>query len=929
MTLSERHRLIVEIVNDAIDLAGEARDRYLDDVCDDEAIRAEVESLLASDDQLPGDFMEVPAAEQVNTSLDEMVSPLVDDVMPEQIGPYEIIEILGEGGMGVVFRGRQGEPVARDVAVKLLHSKYSPRERRRFAQECQAMARLSHPNVAALYEAAVSEDGLSYVAMELVDGGPITSWCDEHELSLDERVTLFLGVCAGVSHAHEKGLLHRDIKPSNILVTEVDGVPIAKVIDFGIAKAFDKPLLAGPAMTQESFIGSPAYASPESHQGSALGGADTRSDVFSLGVVLYELLCGTSPVNTENRSTNEVMELLEAGDFPAPSKRFRQLPADVQDQCALLRSSDPGKLHRRLEGDLDAIILKAIDHRPDKRYGSPNELVADIRHSQQNIPIDARAPTRRYRVGRYILRNKGAVAAAVMLFVALTAGVVSTTIEAQRANAEAAASQIALREAEEVSMFMIELFRSVNPDSGVGEPTTAKEVLDLGVERLQTELVDQPLVQARLLHTIGEIYVNMGAYDDGEVALREGLRLREQVLDEDHPDIALSLQYLGSLKRRQGENEAAETMLRRAVAIREKLAETDEDFQHLSRAYNNFANVLWAQANLDEAEEFHWKALELRRQYFPENHPDLAESLNNLGELYLSKKSFEDASELFQSSAIAFERELGADHPRTAYVQHNLARAKRELNLWAEAEELHRISVDKMLQSPGRSHPWTAYVMTSLFELLFDSHQFDEAAKIAATMLEVQLDIDPDSDASAIAEANFGVSLLMAERYDEAESHLRRAADLKASHHDAESVQVALAVGNLANLENQRGNFIAATELLQGPLSIAQNLSPDDSDYGDIGAIFLLYSRSLVGQGKLESAEDYVAEAVSRYQHDPDSPPWVVAEALHELGVLKIELGRDAEAKILLQEALALREESLHDDHPQTSATRAALAEDS
>ena len=345
----------------------------------------------------------------------ETVSPL-----PERIGPYRILDVLGEGGMGVVYLAEQTKPVRRQVALKVMrHVMTQPLAVIRFDAERQALARLQHPNVAQMYEAGTTEDGHLYFAMEPVDGQPIGKYCDQYRLSIQERLELFCAVCAGVQHAHQKGILHRDLKPSNILVTEVQGGPVPKIIDFGVAKALDQPLVDATLYTDDRLVGTPAYLSPE-----ALGSnekdadIDTRSDVYSLGIVLYELLVGVRPFDTRGLGFLQVLTKVLEDEPEGPSTRWTTLDIETRQAIADRRRLERSALKKRLRGDLDWIVMKAIAKDRRLRYRSPSELAADLRRHLEHRPVEAGPPSRFYRLGKLVRRHRALVAAALVVVLA-------------------------------------------------------------------------------------------------------------------------------------------------------------------------------------------------------------------------------------------------------------------------------------------------------------------------------------------------------------------------------------------------------------------------------------------------------------------------------------------------------------------------------
>ena len=446
--------------------------------------------------------------------------------LPASVGPYKILRRLGRGGMGTVYLAEQQEPVRRQVALKLLRSGLLDEEGLvRFDVERQAMARLQHPNVAQIYDAGATSDGHPYFAMELISGEPITDYCDRKRVPINTRLDLFRNVCQGVQHAHQKGILHRDLKPLNVLVTEIDGRQVSKVIDFGIAKSMDQPLVESTPMTGDQLIGTPAYLSPEAAQAGGTNlDLDTRSDVYSLGVLLYELVVGARPFDERGLNVFQILSRIVEGEPTSPSIRWRQLEAEDQVIAAKVRQTDPDSLYRRLRGDLDWIVMKALAKERSERYGSAAEFEMDIGRHLRYEPVEASPPSVLYRVRKFVRRRSGTVASIFLVVLALAAGVVARSLEAQRANREAAAAiaarvetekalrvaELARTETEEVSQFLKNLFNVSDPGQGKGNAVTARELLDSAARRIGSDLDDQPLARARFMQTIGDIYRKVG-----------------------------------------------------------------------------------------------------------------------------------------------------------------------------------------------------------------------------------------------------------------------------------------------------------------------------------------------------------------------------------------------------------------------------------
>ena len=592
---------------------------------------------------------------------------------PRRIGPYRILRILGQGGMGTVYLGLQEEPVRREVALKVMSTTRDKRAYRRFVVEFQALARLNHPNVASMYEVGVTEDGYPFVAMEPVDGTGIIDWCDQRRLSIRERVELFLGVCAGVRHAHEKGILHRDIKPANILVQEVDGKPTAKVIDFGIARALDGPLWEGGQVTvDQQLIGSPPYMSPEAMAG---GDLDTRSDVYSLGLVLYELLVGVRPF--DGTSLTEVMTGQSEGGFKTPSSRYHVLWNHRSvDKVARSRGLSREDLVRKIRGDLDAVVTQAVAHNREQRYGSAAEFAADLNRYLNHVPVEAMPAGTLYAASLFVRRNKAAVIGAALVLITLVLGVVGTTyawLQARQAEARATENFTHAKQAVDDFLTSVSenelmefpraqelrrqlLGRALSYYEGFIEQHRDDPELQyelgqayLRVARINDEFrlhqvslpayqnaveIFEPLVtdiprngEYRYHHVVALYGLSWALYETGDAAgsfnLGKEVVARQEALVKDFPTQVkyreLHVQILNDRSEAlevTGQDEAAVQMAGRALEIQQALTAETGDIQHreeLAAAHTRFATFLTRVDRHEEALEHHESALELWR----------------------------------------------------------------------------------------------------------------------------------------------------------------------------------------------------------------------------------------------------------------------------------------------------------------------------
>ncbi|MEM7355859.1 MAG: serine/threonine-protein kinase, partial [Acidobacteriota bacterium] len=469
----ERWREIEGLVDQALRLPGPDRARFLIGQCagDEAKLEQVLDLVLASSEaQAIATPAWVPAAESEDSASDpgagaegESLTQAENTATPgpgqRTIGSFHVLRTLGRGGMGTVYLAEQHAPVARQVAIKVAHQPLGSEGRLRLAAERQAMARLTHPNIARMLEAGSTDDGHPYFAMELVDGPPITTYCDEHQLGLEARLRLFLAVCAGVQHAHQKGILHRDLKPTNILVSEIDSKPVPKIIDFGIAKALDQPLIDNTLHTGERILGTPAYLSPEALSSPDGSPTDTRGDVYSLGVLLLELLIGERPfAKAEGETPLSQWRRKTEEDPKSPTRQWLNLDPSSRDTIASQRGSEARTWGRRIRGDLDWIVLRAIAREPAERYPGVSELAADVDRHLKDEPVLAGPPTASYQLRKLVRRHRGPVTFSVLLLFALAGGFVARSLEAARANRQAAEARLAREETEEVVEFLAGLF---------------------------------------------------------------------------------------------------------------------------------------------------------------------------------------------------------------------------------------------------------------------------------------------------------------------------------------------------------------------------------------------------------------------------------------------------------------------------------------
>ncbi|HSM14068.1 MAG TPA: serine/threonine-protein kinase [Thermoanaerobaculia bacterium] len=705
--------------------------------------------------------------------------PLEEPGTPRWIGRYRVLEVIGQGGMGTVYLAEQERPIRRRVAVKLIRSTQPDRHTtHRFEAERQALARMSHPSIAQVYEAGNTESGQPFFAMEHVPGEPITAYCDRHATPIEERLRLFAEVCRGIQHAHQKGVLHRDIKPENVLVADEQGRPVVKLIDFGIAKALDQPLTDAQLTAHGVVVGTPSYLSPEAVEPEAgAGDPDTRSDVYSLGILLFELLTGTRPFGRAGDSYLQILRQVSEGEVPAPSARWRELAPEERAGRAAERATTPEGLARHLRGDLDWITLRATARRRDARYGSAAELADDLERHRRHEPVRAGPPSRLYALGKFVRRHRAVVIAGTLAFLALVAGIAARSLEAERANREAEAALRAQAETQQVVDFLVDLFRVSDPGTARGETITARELLDRGATDIRQQLADQPLTRARLLDTIGVVYRQLDLPQPAKPLLEEALALRERLLGPDHLDVASSLVHLGGVDYLAGEYEEAERALRRALEIRERAL--GPDHPQVADVLDHLGSVHDIQAEHDEAEPLLRRALAIRERALGPDDLEVAASLDDLGVLELDRGRFAEAEPLLRRGLEIRQERLAPDHPDVAVSANGLGIALFQLGRHEESAELHAraLAIREKVFGP-RGSP-VAQSLNNLATVDLELGRREEARAALERAGEIWREIlGPDHPRVGIVLTNLGDLALESGQPDAAEPLYRQAAGI-------------------------------------------------------------------------------------------------------------------------------------------------------
>jgi len=680
--------------------------------------------------------------------------PASDMALGTVIGPFTLTRSLGEGGMGEVFEAEQREPVRRRVAIKLIRGDRDHGAlMARFAAERQALARMSHPSIAGFLDAGLSEQGRPYFAMEFVEGTPITEFCADRALPLERRLDLFVEVCRGVEHAHRRGIIHRDLKPSNVLVTEIEGRAVPKIIDFGVAKAVEDPLTELTLETRAgALLGTPLYMSPEQADPDEQD-VDTRADVYSLGALLYEMLTGQLLWEIGDGSIGSLMQLLRAirEDEPQrPSTRLERSGGDA-DTDSSFPGLEAADLSRLLRGDLDWIVMKALAKDRDRRYGSASDLAADIERHLNHEPVEARPPSTMYTLGRFVQRHRAGVTAAAVAAVALIGGTIAATVgfvrateaeslarqEAQRATeAETLARQEA-EAAERVAAFMVDLFEVPDPRLGRGSTVTAREILDQGADGIAEELSDQPVVQARLMEVMGKSYSNLGLYEPASALTRQAYEQRLELLGAEHPETLDSGATLGLQLLRMGEFEEAEAILVTTSDTQRRVLGADDPAT--LNTLNNLATVYGRSSRMPEAKEILLDVYEGQRRVLGPEHQATLRTQNNLGNVLRWEGNYTEALPLFEANLAAKRTLYGDDHPEAVSAMNNMAELLRLMGRYDEALPLIRGGSAKYTKLLGENHIDTLNSRAVLADTLTGAGQLEEAGPIYEDVIARQI----------------------------------------------------------------------------------------------------------------------------------------------------------------------------------------------
>jgi serine/threonine protein kinase/tetratricopeptide (TPR) repeat protein len=826
----------------------------------------------------------------------------------QSIGPYRLLEPIGEGGMGEVWLAEQAKPVRRKVALKIIKAGMDTAQVvARFEAERQALALMDHPAIARVFEAGATAEGRPYFAMEYVRGESITAYCVRHGLTIRERIGLFLQTCDGVQHAHQKGIIHRDLKPSNVLVTLQDDRPVPKIIDFGVAKATTQPLTDRTLHTElGTFLGTPEYMSPEQAEMGGLD-VDTRTDVYSLGAIFYELLTGVMPFDSKTlreKGLDDLRRTLREVDPPRPSTRVTNAAASARDQPATRVS--PAQLASDLKGDLDWITMKALEKDRTRRYGSASDLAADLRRHLENQPVLAGPPSTMYRVRKFVRRNRGGVAAAVILVVLLAGFGVTMAVQARRLTIERDRASREEASARALSDFLrhdvlaqASLHNQSGPDAKPDPDIKVRTALDQAAARIEGRFDGQPLVESAIRETIGSTYDDLGLHDQARQQLQRALEIARRVSGDEGPATLRARDTMARLDSGAGNSAAALREYSALLAIYKR--NEGPRSRNVIRTMNNVAWNQSLEGKNDLAEKGLLEVIPLEREVLG-NDDDLTQrSIASLASLYLTRGAWREAEPLLTESLATNRRVRGPEHPTTIRTMDRLAQVFGQQGRYAEAEAIRREVLAIRQRQVGPEHPGVSSARGSLAQNLInqkDPAKLAEAERLLTENLDISRRVNGERHrATSTARLSLGNLYDAQKRYADAEVLVRDAVSAMREVPGAQHPSTLGALELLGYVYLQERKYADAERVLREALAGREKATPASWSRFDTQSML---GGALAGQRRYDEAERLILDGYDGMQKQASSIPAYNRDSLTDAGQRIVDLytasGKPAQA---------------------------------
>ncbi len=842
------------------------------------------------------------------------------------VGPYKIQSLLGRGGMGNVYLANRSDgQFEQQVALKLIRDGINSEAiRARFVMERQLLAKLNHPHIARLLDGGIDEQGRPYFAMEVVEGARLDRYADEKKFGINARLGLFEQVCDAVQYAHQNLVVHRDLKPANILVRENDGKPHVTLMDFGIARLLDVEGSTEATATVTRAM-TPEYASPEQVRGETV---TTRTDVYSLGVILYELLTGHRPYEVRGLTAADLERVICDTQPPPPSVIVGMVATGERGRDTITpqtvsvnRGTAPDTLSRYLEGDLDTIVMKALAKEPERRYSSADAFLDDIKRHLAGMPVVARPDTIRYRISKFAQRHRYGMVAGILVLLSLVGGMLGTVWQAQKATTERDRAIVEAKKSEESLSLLVGLFEQADPGQTAGETVTAREVLDraaLRVRKLEAGSATKPI----LLDAIARVFHNLGLYSRADDLFREALAA-DSLSNADGSAIQQTLIHYGSLQYTMGNLEKSDSLLTRAIALIR--ADPDARSVDLSFALHEHAVALRSLRKTDEAELAAMEALELKRSEPVTRPTEIAATLYVVAAVQHDRGDYKKGEELFREAIDLFRSDSTVLEPVAADASESLGQFLQFQGNFEEAEEFMTEALSIRQRLYGADHPSVISSLANLGSLYYSVGRTAEAKASLERVVQFG-DENPGAVDMVVwgAKHALGLILFSEERFDEASELLESVVSAYKGRYGEEYPMVIPVMNHLARSRLRGGDRITAMETFGESEGLAQKSFGEDHPYVGIA----IHGKGSVARadGDLDVAEEYYRQSIAVFEKSLKPDNDLLVAVSEDLGSLMVETGRSGEAVSILRAALAAYNSKLPDDHASVLNAKSFLA---